>query len=342
MKNYAMLCVLLMIVLGGLSITNDLNIQAQDILTGNNWSGEYFNDISFSPPAAYTQINDKIAFNFYAGSPSNGITTLPADNFSVRWTTTQFLPSGAYLFTSSVEDDLEIMVDDTVVIGFNNTDINIPEIRSGTVTLIAGFHSIKVSYKALTGKASINFFYQLITDGTEMLANRSFELPKINFNSPKYWNIQRTSGDKRACPLTGKALSGLCAFKFTGSDTDQSKLIQNVNIIGYSFKVGHTLTASAFFKSKHPSARINFELHVFYTSVAIPDKIKSVINQNLVYTRHVLPVYTLISGDIRAIKVIFNHKSKVGIMWIDDVSLIHAISSINPELTPEATRSILR
>jgi len=157
---------LLIALLSAIGLSATQNTQAQGTLTGGNWQAEYFNDAAFSPPTAFTRVDNVIQFQFGAASPANGVTTLPTDNFSIRWTGTQpITAAGTYQFTAVAEDDVQVEINGIVIIAFANVDVAAPSVRTGLASLNVGSASIRVSYKALTGNASINFFYQL-TGGT--------------------------------------------------------------------------------------------------------------------------------------------------------------------------------
>ena len=150
---------LLITLLSAIGLTATQNAQAQGTLTGGNWQAEYFSNTTFSPPAALTRVDNAIQFTYGAGAPANG---MPADNFSIRWTGTQPITSGGtYQFTAVSEDDVQVEVNGIVIIAFANSDVAAPTVRTGLASLNVGSASIRVSYKALTGNASINFFYQL-------------------------------------------------------------------------------------------------------------------------------------------------------------------------------------
>jgi uncharacterized protein YraI len=159
------LAALVLIGLGtvGLAVTETAYAQS---FTGNNWNGQYFSNANFAPPAAFSKIDQVINFNFGAGSPSDGVTTLPVDNFSVRWTGLQTITTPAtYQFTVIREDDAQVTVNGVVIIPFANQDVASPQVVTGSLFLNAGQASITVEFINRTGNASINFFYQLIGTG---------------------------------------------------------------------------------------------------------------------------------------------------------------------------------
>lgn len=158
--------VLLIALMGAVGFTATQNVQAQGTLTGGNWQAEYFGNTVFNPPTAFTRTDNVIQFNFGTGAPTDGVVTLPPDNFSIRWSGTQpITTTGTYQFTALAEDDVQVEVNGVVIIAFTNSDVSVPTVRTGLATLNAGSASIRVSFKALTGNASINFFYQLTSGG---------------------------------------------------------------------------------------------------------------------------------------------------------------------------------
>jgi len=213
-------------------------------------------------------------------------------------------------------------------------------------TLIEGAHSgaithttasIDVSYHALSvASVSVN-----ITDdelgafSTELLTNPGFETAGATAGIAAGWTVQTPSGDKRSCPIdVSKVHSGACAFKFTGSLTDVSKLSQVVDLTGLTFAAGDTLNFSAFFKGNHVSAKIKVTLFVTYTGNLTPVKTSLIVLQNATYTERSMATYTLTSGDVNQIKLVINHQSNGGTLWVDDASLLHTVSAGRNTNTP--------
>ncbi|MCU0463602.1 MAG: SH3 domain-containing protein [Anaerolineae bacterium] len=157
-----LLSLVAVLLLGAVGLTTTQETLAQGAQTGGNWQAEYFGNNIFTPPAAFIRVDNTIQFNYGGGAPSQGGTSLPADNFSIRWTGTQpITTAGTYQFTAVSEDDVQVEVNGIVIIPFTGQDIAAPTARTGIALLNTGSASIRVSYKAFTGNASINFFYQL-------------------------------------------------------------------------------------------------------------------------------------------------------------------------------------
>lgn len=153
---------LLITLLGAVGFTASQNAYAQGTSTGSNWQAKYYGNPFFNPPESFSRVDNAIQFTFGTGAPTDGVVTLPPDNFSIRWSGTQpITANGTYQFTAIAEDDVQVEVNGVVIIAFSNNDVSAPTVRTGLASLSVGSASITVSYKALTGNASINFFYQL-------------------------------------------------------------------------------------------------------------------------------------------------------------------------------------
>lgn len=187
MLKRLILAIAIMAAFGALGLTPQQQVQAQ-AFPGTNWVGEYFANQSFTPPAAFTQTDSQINFNFGAGGPVNpSAPGFPTDNFSIRWTGTQTIPtSGTYQFTVVREDDVRVTVNGVVVINFQNQDINGATAVSNSLPLAAGTATIVVEYHAYTGNASIAFYYQLVSGG------QSTQIPGIFFTPTASITASRT------------------------------------------------------------------------------------------------------------------------------------------------------
>lgn len=176
---------------------------------------------------------------------------------------------------------------------------------------------------------------QAIPVGAELLDNGGFETAGVTNGIPANWTVQNSSGDKRACPLALTNIhGGLCAFKFTGSTTDASKLTQVVDLTGVTFATGDSLTASAFFKGNNASAKTKVTLFVYYTGVTTPVKTSLNVLRNQTYTQRQTATYTLTSGAVSQVKLVLSNMSNAGTVWIDDASLIHT-----PAISRDASES---
>ncbi|GAA3210691.1 hypothetical protein GCM10010532_035020 [Dactylosporangium siamense] len=75
--------------------------------------GEYFNNKELAGPPALTRQDKKVEFIWADGPPGPGVN---ADNFSARWSKTQYFAAGRYRFTIASDDGARLFLDDEIVI----------------------------------------------------------------------------------------------------------------------------------------------------------------------------------------------------------------------------------
>ena len=109
------------------------------------WQGEFFSNDQFQGPAAFTQTDTELNFNWADGSPDPAI---PADHFTARWTRCLDLEERTYTFSELGEDLVRVMVDDQLVV-----QTNFPAERLYVVS--AGRHCITVEYRDDSGPAAV-------------------------------------------------------------------------------------------------------------------------------------------------------------------------------------------
>lgn len=150
MKRAALLIILIVLLL--LSFT--LNVVAE---LGTNWTGEFFDDANFSAAVrTITGING-ISFN-WPGQPNvNGliVSEVEADNFSVRFTSSQNFVADNYRFDVSVDDNVRIYIDGQQV--FEDFTGGPVKNLSFTRTMTAGTHTLRVDFVEIAEAAVIQF-----------------------------------------------------------------------------------------------------------------------------------------------------------------------------------------
>jgi prepilin-type N-terminal cleavage/methylation domain-containing protein len=115
-----------------------------------NWVGEYYANRTLTGAAALCRDDAAISFNWGSGAPGG---TLPADQFSVRWTRTVAFTAGSHVFTIGRDDGARLYIDGALV--FNNwsdTAIKNP-LETVTQSLTAGNHTIVMEYYENGGQA---------------------------------------------------------------------------------------------------------------------------------------------------------------------------------------------
>jgi len=162
MKRYRLMVFLFALMLCvGFGLTTQVHLSmAQDF--GSDWTGQYYDNNSFSGSPSITRIDSNINFDFGTDSPIDGF--ISRNNFSIRWTGTQTIAAGTYVFTATADDAVRVTVDGTVIIdqlgaGGLNT-------YQSTVALSGNSHSITVEYVEKESDAEIRFSWQLSTSAT--------------------------------------------------------------------------------------------------------------------------------------------------------------------------------
>lgn len=126
------------------------------LVGGATWRGEYFRNRELEGRPALVRDDGAIDFDWGNGSPDP---SLPADNFSVRWTRTLGFTAGAYRFLTSTDDGVRVWVDGALVVDAW-ADQKLPNTHTGEVRLAAGQHTIVVEYYEHGGEARAHAWWQ--------------------------------------------------------------------------------------------------------------------------------------------------------------------------------------
>lgn len=124
-----------------------------------DWKAEYFNNISLSGWPVLQRNDPQIDFDWGVHSPGPGV---DSDNWSVRWTRTQYFDAGTYRFTATVDDGVRLWVDGYLVI--DEWWEHPVRSFSGDIALTAGNHSLKVEYYERGGYAVAKLSWQKVTE----------------------------------------------------------------------------------------------------------------------------------------------------------------------------------
>ncbi len=118
---------------------------------GDGLLGSYFNNNSLSGTPVLQRKDAEINFNWAAGSPDPSV---PADNFSVRWTGFVYVPAdGNYRFYAQAEDGIRLYLDgvlriDQWIQGFSETAF-------AANSYTKGWHPITVEMRETTNSSSV-------------------------------------------------------------------------------------------------------------------------------------------------------------------------------------------
>ncbi|MFD0149105.1 fibronectin type III domain-containing protein [Streptomyces sp. NPDC055721] len=128
------------------------------------WKADYYANTTLTGTPKLTTCDSVISENYGLGDPA--VTTLPKDNFGVRWTLTRdFGSGGPFAFTAEAQDGIRVSLDGVRKIDLwkNNSTT---QKKTLNLTIPAGRHTITVHYATWTGAANVKFGYAPITSAT--------------------------------------------------------------------------------------------------------------------------------------------------------------------------------
>lgn len=127
----------------------------------SGWIGEYYNNIGLSGSPALCRIDPRISFAWGSGGPDKSTGT---NNFSARWTRTEYFAQGTYDFTKTSDDGFRFSIDGVMMLN-DWTDQSVEaSLKVRTVTLSEGFHSIVVEYYERGGQAAATFSWDKMAE----------------------------------------------------------------------------------------------------------------------------------------------------------------------------------
>jgi hypothetical protein len=107
----------------------------------HSWLGEYYNNRNLEGDPVVVRRDPEIAFDWDHGTPSP---KLPRDNFSVRWTRSDYFEQGNYVLEIQHDDGMRIWVDDKFI--YNSWQDQAISYDTRTIYLETGMHNFKVEY----------------------------------------------------------------------------------------------------------------------------------------------------------------------------------------------------
>ncbi len=169
------------------------------------WQCAYYNNINIIGFPVATLIEASPSHNWGAGAPIAG---LPADNFSMRCTSTQTLEGGTYRVTVTADDGVQVKIDGSPVISEWHSASGTP--YSANVNLTAGVHSIEVEFYEARGEAFLTYNLER-TGGVSAPANTNATLTvsasRLNVRDAPNANTGRVIGQVRrgeTYPIVGR------------------------------------------------------------------------------------------------------------------------------------------
>ncbi len=115
--------------------------------SGNTWTVNFFPNLDWAGSPASTQFVPALNFNWGTNAPASN---MPADNWTLRATSTAYFVEGVYRFSLLADDELVFVLDKNLVI-----DIPLSE----------GNHSMQVDFREFTGDAYLFLSWGLVKPG---------------------------------------------------------------------------------------------------------------------------------------------------------------------------------
>jgi MSHA biogenesis protein MshQ len=142
--------------------------------------GNYFSNMTLAGSPAATRIDTNVNFDWDTGA--TGITGIPADTFSIRWTGSLRAPStGAYQFQTLSDDGVRLWINNVLVID-NWTDHAVLTNTSVSVNLVAGqSYPIKLEFYENGGYAVMKLNWSQPTNSAfTVIDTQAGVLPNTN------------------------------------------------------------------------------------------------------------------------------------------------------------------
>lgn len=212
---------------------------SSDISTGP-WTAQYYANPSLAGTPSIIQTEAPLSKNWGGSSPSP---VLPADNFSVRWSSVQTLDAGGYTLSVSADDGFRVYVDNQLVMNEWHGATGLT--YTANLSLSAGQHSFVVEYYEGGGNAFINYTLQRVTGGS---VPPTVVSPPVNTGTTA--SITAARLNLRASPdVNGAVLLKLNRgeiYPVVGKNSDGSWIQLNVNgVTGWSSARFLTISGSS-------------------------------------------------------------------------------------------------
>jgi uncharacterized protein YraI len=150
-----LLPVFALLAFGGL-VTQTVNAQNSFA----TWQGAFYNNAQLINPPVYEATFNEINFDWGSGSPNSAVN---ADDFSARFGTDTFFEAGTYRFSITVDDGVQLLVDNNAVLNTYNTP-HPGDTQTVDVTLTEGSHHLQVDYREIAGNALLKMSWINVND----------------------------------------------------------------------------------------------------------------------------------------------------------------------------------
>ncbi|MEQ8672004.1 MAG: PA14 domain-containing protein [Aggregatilineales bacterium] len=190
------------------------------------WTAEYYtnNNLFGSPTAILTETIPR--YDWGTGSP---LPTMPADNFSARWSSVQFLEAGTYEFNARADDGIRVTIDGIRYVDAWGPATNQSYARQ--LTLLQGSHNFIIEYYEAQGVAFVDFSLDRINTSTDPVT------PAPTTGAYLIVDTGRLNVRDQPNPITGNQLTRISDgenYTIVGRNADTTWWQINVNgLIGW-------------------------------------------------------------------------------------------------------------
>jgi hypothetical protein len=232
----------------------------------------------------------------------------PADN---QWTTIGTFPRGQHsAIAGLINNTIYFATGDK---GYNDNERR--RMRQGTLTLneipptpVVGDTNTPVPTSTPVDEDPDTITVELLADG--------------DFEALGAWKEKGISGDKMKCNKENKpfARSGECAFMFRGGMNENARIQQAITVLPSSARIGDRINIEFYADARSPFVNAKVRVQIRFSDGTSRIRRDVPITTTEEYRRFV-DTFTLPNGNIRKMKVIVQHNSPTGKLFIDDVSL---------------------
>jgi glucose/arabinose dehydrogenase len=120
------------------------------------FTAEFFDNMEVTGNPIVTRDDYVVDFFWGYGSPD---VLIPVDNFSARWSKSQFFHEGLYTFTTTTDDGVRVFIDNNLIIDEWHDQSSVMHTKD--IYLTQGMHSIKMEYFENGGVAGANLNWDL-------------------------------------------------------------------------------------------------------------------------------------------------------------------------------------
>jgi hypothetical protein len=153
------------------------------------WQGEYFSNMALEGDPVIVDTDDVIEMNWFTAAPYEN---MPADYFSVRWTSTASFADGIYRFRVGADDGIRLLIDNKLVI--DAYEVGTFRTITRDVRLRSGEHLLQVEYFEETGFAGVLVDWSITEEASEVIDLETERIDVVEADTPPMARIRGTGG----------------------------------------------------------------------------------------------------------------------------------------------------